>query len=136
MPTSSEHIIFGVSDDEIRLDGKAVRRILHRAVVEQHRRDVELTDTYSLGELEEMAAEAGISRDALQAAIDERPSWLDPLLQWLPRDWSPATRRIVLMGGAGIALLGVMLAFPIVAKVLFWATIIVLVMMALGVSPF
>lgn len=136
MALNPDQIIFGAEDRTDRIDGKTARRILERAAVQQHLLESRLDDTYSLDELEEIAREAGISRRALYAAIDDRPSWLDPLLRRLPRRWSRATQHIVLMSIAGIVLLGLMLAFPIVAKVLFWATIIVLVMMALGVSPF
>ena len=45
-------------------------------------------------------------------------------------------RQLVFWTVTGVVLLGLMIAFPFVAKVLFWATIIVLVMMALGISPF
>ena len=136
MTTKSEEIIFPASNDDDRFDGRTVRRILERAAVEQHRINTELTDTYTLEELEEMAAEAGISRQAVRAAIEERPSRLSPILRRLPASWSPTRKRVVLMAAAGVVLLGIMLAFPFVAKVLFWATIVVLVMMALGVSPF
>lgn len=138
--TNSEQIIFDGSTDETRFDGRTVRRILERAAVEQHQLDTRLDDTYTLDELEEMAAEAGISRDALRAAIENRPSTRSRLMRWVwrlfPDRWSPLTRQLVFWLGIGAVLLGVMIAFPFVAKVLFWAVIIVLVMMALGISPF
>ena len=136
MTISSEQIIFGAGDGEQRFDGKNVRRILERAAVEQHRLESEFNDSYTLDELEEMAAEAGISRDALHAAIDERPTLLSPLWRRMPRRWSLLTRQLVFWSVTGVVLLGVMMAFPFVAKVLFWMTVIVLVMMALGISPF
>lgn len=136
MTTRSEQIIFGAADDVERFDGKTVRRILERAAVEQHSLESKYDDSYTLEELEEMAAEAGISYKALRAAIDERPSLLAPLWRRFPRRWSLLTRQLVFWSVTGVVLLALMLAFPFVAEVLFWATIIVLVMMALGVSPF
>ncbi len=136
MTIRSEQIIFGTGDREQRFDGKAVRRILERAAARQVRLDNTSSDSYTLDELEEMAAEAGISRAALASAIEDRPSRWSPLWRWLPASWSPLTRQLVFWTGTGIVLLGIMLAFPFVAEVLFWATIIVLVMMALGISPF
>ncbi len=141
----------GAADGKNRFDGESVRRILQRAVAEQHCLDNELADTYSLEELEEMAAEAGISREALRIAIEsparyphaatiglgERPrGWLAFLQRQMPENWSPAAKGIVLMSAAGIALFGVLLAFPVVAQVLFWATIVLLVLILLGASPF
>lgn len=128
--------IFGARDHTDRFEGEVARRILERAAVEQHRLDKELEEFYSLEELEEIAAEAGISRRALHAAIEDRPGWFEGLLRRMPGRWSLAVKRRVLIAGTGILLLAVMLVFPVVAKVIFWAAIIVLVMMALGVSPF
>ena len=136
MSTRSEQIIFGSVDGEERFDGQTVRRILERAAVQQHRLDSEFNESYTLAELEEMAAEAGISYRALLAAIEERPSRFSWLWRRFPRSWSPLTRQLVFWSVTIVVLLGVMLAFPIVAKVLFWATVVVLVMMALGISPF
>ena len=136
MSTRSEQIIFGAADDVERFDGKTVRRILERAAVEQHSLESKYDDSYTLEELEEMAAEAGISYKALRAAIDERPTLFSPLWRRFPRRWSLLTRQLVFWSVTGVVLLGLMMAFPFVAKVLFWATIIVLVMMALGISPF
>ena len=136
MTTRSEQIIFGNGDGEERFDGKRVRSILGRAAVEQHRLETKLDESYTLEELEDMAAEAGISQEALRAAIDESPSLLAPLWRRFPRRWSLLTRQLVFWTATIAVLLALMIAFPIVAKVMFWATIIVLVMMALGVSPF
>ena len=136
MTISSEQIIFGAGDGEQRFDGRTARRVLELAAARQVRLDSTQSDSYTLDELEDMAAEAGISRAALASAIEDRPSRWSPLWRWLPRSWSPLTRQLVFWAGTGIMLLGIVLAFPIVAELLFWATIIVLVMMALGISPF
>ena len=65
----SEHEIFEASAPTNCFDGDSVRGILERAAAEQYRRDRARADAYSHEELEEMAAEAGISREALRAAI-------------------------------------------------------------------
>ena len=127
------------ADGKNRFDGETVRRILGRAAAEQHRLDHELADAYSLEELEEMAAEAGISRQALRVAIESPPESPATSQRWMPRSWSPAVKGIVLASVAGIALFSV-LAFPAVAQVLLWVTILSLlllsVLIALGASPF
>ncbi len=132
----SQREVFGATEQKKRFDADSVRRILGRAAAEQYRLDNELADTYSLEELEEMATEAGISREALRAAIESPPGWLAVLLRWMPESWSPTAKGIVLTSVAGIALLAVLLAFPEVAYVLFWMTIVLLVLILLGASPF
>ncbi len=132
----SEREIFGATEQKKRFDGDSVRRILGRAAAEQYRLDNELADSYSLEELEEMAAEAGISREALRVAIESPPGWLAMLQRWMPDHWSPAAKGVVLMSAAAIVLFGVLLAFPAVAQVLFWATIVLAVLILLGASPF
>ena len=131
----SEREIFGATEQKKRFDADSARRILGRAVAEQHRLDNELADTYSLEEMEEMATEAGISREALRAAIESPPGWLAVLQRWMPENWSPTVKGIVLTSVAGIAFVGVLLAFPVVAQVLLWAMIVLLVLMLLGASP-
>lgn len=132
----SEREVFGATEQKQRFDADSGRRILERAAAEQYRLDKELAEAYSLEELEEMATEAGISREALRAAIESPPSWLAVLQRWMPETWSPTAKGIVLMSLAGIALLGVMLAFPVVAYVLFWTTVVLLLLVLLGASPF
>ena len=132
----SEREIFGATEQKKRFDADSGRRILGRAVAEQHRLDNELADTYSLEELEEMAAEARISREALRVAIESPRGSLATLQRWMPDNWSPAANGIVLMSIAGLVLFGVLLAFPAVAQVLLWAMIVLAVLMLLGASPF
>ena len=133
-----------------RLDGESVRRILERAAAEQHRLDIELADTYSLEELEEMAAEVGISPDALRVAmesprgdpgstsprtpvdVDQRSrDWLALLRR--PGNCPPAVKATVVTSAVGIVLLGGLLAFP---QLLFWVTIVLLVLILLGAFSF
>lgn len=132
----SERQLFGATEQQNLYAADDVRRILERAAVEQHRRDSELDGAYSLEELEEMAAEAGISREALRAALEKPPRWSAALDRWIPVSWSPATKGIVLTGVAGVALFGLMLAFPVVAYAFIVVAIVLLIMMMLGVSPF
>ncbi len=132
----SEREIFRATEQKKRFDADSVRWILGRAAAEHYRLDNELADTYSLEELEEMATEAGISHEALRAAIKSPPGWIAVLQRWMPESWSPTAKGIVLTSVAGIALLAVLLAFPEVAYVLFWTTIVLLVLILLGASPF
>lgn len=142
-----------------RFDGEAARQILQRAVAEQQRLNNKLADSWSFEELEEMAAEAGISSEALRAAVeahgsksgasaartpfpDERPRRRLPALRSLmPGSWSTAVRGVVLTTAGGIAVVaGLMLAFPAVAEAVFWALLLFLVLLAvlvvLGAAPF
>ncbi len=132
----SEREIFGATEQKKRFDADSARRILGRAVAEQHRLDNELADSYSLEELEEMAAEAGISREALRVTIESPRGSLATLLRWMPDNWSLAAKGIVLMSAAAIVIFGVLLAFPAVAQLLFWAMIVLAVLILLGASPF
>ncbi len=132
----SEREIFGATEQKKRFDADSARRILGRAVAEQHRLDNEQADTYSLEELEEMAAEARISHEALRVVIESHLGSLATLLRWMPDNWSPAAKGIVLMSIAGLVLCGVLLAFPAVAQVLLWATIVLAVLILLGASLF
>ncbi len=132
----SEREIFEAREHRGFFDADRVRRILERAAVEQHRLDAELADTYSLEELEEMAAEAGISREALHAAIQSPAGRMAAPGKSLRRGRSVDARWIVVAGVSAIALLGVMIAFPIVAYVIVWALIVLGVLVLLGASPF
>jgi hypothetical protein len=144
---------------ENRFDGESARAILERAAAEQQRRNSALAGSYSLEELEEMAAEAGISCEALKAAIQahagERraaeqgprfvsrkrprrgPSLLDILV---PGRWPRAAKGVALAGVAGIGIVGLALAFPAVAQMALWALVafllLVTLLIALGASPF
>ena len=139
-------------NDTNRFQKEDAREILERAAAEQHRLDDELADTYSLEELEEMAAEAGISPEALRVAMespvrqpdtstsdnaiepDQRPrGWLT--LSRMPEHWSPAVRATVVTSAVGIVLFGALFAFPVVAPVLFWVTIVLLLLILLGAFP-
>lgn len=144
MPERPESGAGAGADAGNRFDGECVRRILQRAVAEQHRLEDEAIDTYSLEDLEEMAAEAGISEEALRAAIesvpeaepDERRRWLATMQRPMPVRWSPVAKGIVLAGAGGIALFGVVLAFPVVGQVLLWGTIALALLILLGGTPF
>lgn len=135
-----------------RFDRDAVRRILSRAAEEQHRLDRVLSDSCSLDELEEMAAEAGISPAALRAALEAdragagKPSglvrpgkWLEALQALMPRSWSVPAKRAALAGLGGIGFVGLLAAFPAFGTALFWGLVIALTVFALlaaiGVMP-
>ena len=129
----TERDIFAAPDRRGRFDLDSVREILGRAAVEQHRLDVERDDTYTREELEEMAAEAGISREALATALRSgrtRPSPSRRRRIWLR--WLPRAALAVL---AGLVFVGLMLAFPALAEFLFWTVIVLLVLVLLGAAP-
>lgn len=156
MPERSERGLGGSTEREPRFDGESVRKILQRAAVEQHRLSNELADTYSLEELEEMAAEARISREALGAAVEAhhhgaaaRPAaargahpqgWLARLRSRMPGTWSPAARRIALTSAGVVVLVSVLVTVPAAAQVLLWTTLMSLIVLSVlvlvGVSPF
>lgn len=127
-----------------RFDDETARRILARAAAEQQRLSNERTDSWSAEELEEIAAEAGISPEALQAAIENRDRKPGPrekrpfsMRRLDPRHWSRAT---ALTTGGTVAVLGSLFLFPAFAETILWVlflTVIVLgVLMLLGASPF
>lgn len=136
-----------------RFDGASVRRILQRAAEEQHHLDKELVDSYSLAELEEMAAEVRISPEALQAAIDSHRGsaasaragagprgWLAMLEARMPDRWSPETKNVALTGAGFVALTGLLLSLWMIAPGFFWVTLLSLIVVSLlvllGASPF
>ena len=144
-----------------RLDSATVRRILERAAEEQHRLDKELSDLYSLEELEEMAAEVRISPEALRAAIEadrrdermirpaaatregadgHRRDWLAALEGRLPDAWSPAVKQMTLAGAGVVSLFGLLLSLSMFAPTLFWVTSLFLIALCLlvlaGAAPF
>lgn len=148
---------FDATRPQDRFDRERVRRILQRAVAEQHRRESELADSYSLAELEEIAAEAKISPQALRAAIeadrrdagraraadaaDDRPQdWITALEHRLPTRWSPAVKQMALAGGGVVALTGLLLSLSVFAPTAFWVTSLSLIVLSLavmaGASPF
>ena len=132
----SELEIFEASKQSNCFDADSVRRILERAAAEQYRLDTELADAYSLEELEEMAAEAGISREAVRAAIRGRSGRVAAPRKWIREKWATNASLILLAGALGIALVGVMIAFPMVAYVLVGSLIVLGVLVLLGASPF
>lgn len=147
------------ADSETRFDGTSVRAILERAAAEQQRRNSALAGSYSMEELEEMAAEAGISPEALRAAIEahaaerrtahqgprfvsqkrsrQGPSVLDLLV---PGPWPRAAKGSVLTLAVGAGVVGLALAFPAVAQMALWALVafllLVTLLIAIGASPF
>ena len=129
----SEQEIFSGTERAERFDAASGRRILERAVAEQHRLQQERDDSYSLEEIEEMAAEAGISREALQSALQRRSAdrargWSSA--RWLKNKWTP-----LLAGLATVTLFGLMLAFPAVAYFMLGVAIAAAVLILLGASP-
>src|SRR5690606_632139 len=133
-----------------RFDGESARAILERAAAEQQRRDGELAGSYTLEELEQMAAEAGISAEALAAAVAahersrsgagngprfvrrQRPRRWRALLDVLvPGPWSGTVKGIVLATAGGIGVVALALAFPAAAQTALWALLAFLVLVAL-----
>jgi hypothetical protein len=141
-----------------RFDGMSARRILERAAAVQQRLDNELADSYSLEELEEMAAEAGISAEALRAAIEAHDSdsglaagrsrvpgeepqrRMRAVRGLMPGKWSAAVKGVVLASAGIVGGGGVLLAFPVVAETVLWALLLFLILLTvlivLGASPF
>lgn len=132
---SNQHgqAIAGTGND--RFDRESIRCILDRAAVEQHHLDRELLATYSLEELEEIAAEAGITRDALHAAIEKSRRRPASIRRRTRRSWFSGARGMIMLGAAGLVLLALLLAFPIIAQVLFWTAIAFLLIVLLVGSP-
>jgi hypothetical protein len=152
-------VVSAPADNDTRFDGESARAILERAAAEQQRQNSALAGSYSLDELTEMAAEAGISPEALETAIEaharERrathqgprfvsrkqsrggPSVLDRLV---PGPWPRAVKGVVLATAGGIGVVGLALAFPAVAQMALWALVafllLVTLLIALGASPF
>lgn len=146
----------GPAEGKDRFDGESARRILQRAAAEQQRLCNELSDSWSLEELEEMAEEAGISSEALLAAVEthesnsgtaaagtpltprERPR-RSAAGRLKPGNWSTAATVGVLTAG-GIGFLGSLLVFPAVAETVLWVllllAIVISVLIVLGASPF
>lgn len=144
---------------EARFDGETARAILERAAAEQQRRNSELAGSYTLDELHEMAAEAGISSEALRAAIEahtksrqtahQGPSFVSRkrprrgrsvLDRLVPGPWPRAAKGTVLTIAGGIGVVGLALAFPAVGQMALWALVafllLVTLLIALGASPF
>lgn len=135
MLPGTENDLFGGSARADRYDADTVRRILGRAAVEQHRLDVEKRDGYTREELEEMADEAGISREALDAALRQpsaRASWWR---RWFPSHWSAARSGLVVGAVLTVLLVAVMIAFPVVAWAVLWAAIVFGILVLLGATP-
>lgn len=130
----SDSQVFGSHRDHGKFDAEAVRWILGKAAAEQARQDTAHSTTYSLEELEEMATEAGISRDALRVAISRNARR------------APARRRVsnsffkrpgFVYGALGsVALIGLMMAFPMLAYAFFWLTVVFGLLLLLGATPF
>lgn len=159
MPEQSGRGPAGSTHDADRFDGESTRRILQRAAAEQQRLKKELEDSYSLEELEQMAAEAGISPEALKSAVEteksgsgtaaagkphapsgrpqRRPTEVRGLM---PGHWFRTTKGMVLTTAGGVAFLGSLLAFPAFAEAVLWVLLLLLialaVLIALGASPF
>lgn len=140
----------GPAGDEGRVDGETARRILQRAAAEQQRLTSALADTYTLTELKEIAAEAGISTEALNAAVEadransqaaaERTARQANKRGLLPGRWSRGVKALVLTAAGGVVAFGSLLAFPEIAGAVFWALLLVLILVSvlliLGASPF
>lgn len=149
----------GTARGRDRFDGESARRILQRAAAEQQRLSNELADSYSLEELEEIGAEAGISPEALRAAVEAHEgdpataAAIAPLApDARPRPRLPAVRKLMsgnwstpLKGGAlaaagSIGFVALLLAFPAIAQMVLWALLALLIVLSvlivLGAVPF
>ena len=135
MLPKSEQEVFERQEAPDRFDGDNARRILEQAVAEQHRLHKESDDTYSTRELEEMAAEAGISRQALLAAIQSTSGGVRILRRRSGKSWFRANAGIVLACVAAVVLIGLIIAFPTFAYVIFWIGIVLGLLILLGASP-
>jgi hypothetical protein len=145
------------ADGEKRFDMEAAHRILRRAAEEQARREGEDADSFTLRQLEEIASEAGISPEAVHAAVTEHEDssqqtellvpasgqdapagWLTTLERRLPASWSPRLRRALLLA-AGVAVLGLLAILVGVTPVLFVLALAVVLLIVffllLGFSP-
>jgi len=132
----SEQQLFDKRDRGDRFAADAAREILGRAAAEQHRLESDQASSYSLEELEEMAAEAGISRDALRIAIAKCAYRPPPARgRWYERIGFSG-KGLLLTAAGGIGLVGLMLAFPVLAWAFFWLTVAVGILILLGISPF
>ncbi len=123
-----------------RFDAEAVRRILHRAAEVDQRLESQRGASYSLEEVEEIATEVGISREAVRAAVQADRDETAPgktrrgVLAWLeerlPQSWSRNSKHTALtVLGLGLFLLVVSL--PGVGPIVLWATILTLLILML-----
>lgn len=159
MPEQSGRGQAGAVRHTDRFDGESARRILQRAAAEQQRLVRDLDDSYSVEELEEIAAEAGISPDALEAAVEtEKRGRRTPLFGtapapagqprhrrsevrgFLPGRWFRTRTAIVLTTVGAAAFLASLLVFPAFAEAVFRVFLLLLIAVAvlilLGASPF
>lgn len=131
----TEDGVFGESGRRERFDADTARRILGQAAVEQYRLEAEKHAGYTREELEEMADEAGISREALIRAISEPPARRSWWRRWFPSHWSAARSGLVVGTVLTVVLAAVMIAFPVVAWAVLWAAIVFGVLVLLGATP-
>jgi hypothetical protein len=158
IPAGSGQAPAGAAAGSNRFDGETARRILQRAAAEQQRLSNELSESYSFEELEEIAAEAGISPEALRAAIEahggrassaaagtrrltaERRELWTGRKRLAPGHWTKAAKAGVLATAGGVVFLGLLLAFPAIAEMVAWALLLLLVfvtvLILLGAAPF
>jgi hypothetical protein len=145
------------TDGEKRFDEETAQRILRRAAQEQARWETEERGSFTLGQLEEIATEAGISPEAVRAAAreleaaperttsalpapddDHGGGLLIGLKRRMPASWPPPLQNAVLVAG-GIALFGLVISVIGVGPVA-WAlaaVILVLILFVLvGLGPF
>lgn len=145
MNDDSAHQGGNPSGSERRFEKTEAEQILRRAADEQARLDLEKDHSFSLEQLQEIAAEAGISAEAVHAAARAHEHPAQPAAGqlptedaagagWLPASWSPAARRIAVLA-VGIAVVGGLVAvggfWPVVITVM----VIVLVLAVLGLGP-
>lgn len=120
----------GSPDGEQRFDEESARRILRLASERQARREGEEGHSYTLEQLQEIAAEAGISPDAIEAAAREHEASLAP---------RPPRLRYALVAAAGVGLLALLVAVVGVAPVAFallGVLLVVLLFLFVGLGPF
>ncbi len=135
MRPATEREIFEPLERRDRFDLDTVRGILERAAVEQYRLDSVRQDTYTREELEEMAAEAGISREALARTLRDEDGRSPGRRGRLRTGRSRKLLGVAVAIAGAIGLVGAMIAFPPLANFLFWTIIAFLVLILLGAAP-
>ncbi len=126
-----------------RFDGDSARWILERAAAAEQRRKNALYGSYGLEELEQMAAEAGISAEALHAAVAahaERARGAGNRRRTAARPRAHSRSGLVLAAAGGIGCLALLVAVPAFGQAVLWALVaflaVVALLAALGAAPF
>jgi hypothetical protein len=145
------------SDSDKRFDEEAAQRILRRAAEEHARQEGEGGHSFTLEQLQAIATEAGISAEAVRAAVREHEAslaparseagvteddgaggWLATLDARMPASWSPRVKHAVL-AAVGVGLVGLLVSVVGVTPVAFALTallLVVILLLLVGLGPF